>query len=152
MSISNRKCDHLLMTLRKITRALDLHSKQLVQKYGLTGPQMTLLKSIWEKSDQHMTSKQLSNIISLSQATVTSILDRLTERGYITRVKCQHDRRKIYIRLTDRAVQVFIKNPTLLQEDFVSQFTALHDWEQSLLLSSLERIANMMDTKKIDTA
>ncbi len=41
----------MLIALRKIIRSIDLHSKQLVRKYGLTGPQMLLLKAALDNND-----------------------------------------------------------------------------------------------------
>lgn len=146
------KCDILLISLRKIIRAIDLHSKQLVNKYGLTGPQMIVLKVICQKGEQLMNSTQLAYEVSLSQATITSILDRLVERGYIKREKSERDKRKTYIKPTDKATVIFEQNPTLLQEDFIRQFVALKDWEQDLMIASLERMADMMNAKSIDAA
>lgn len=151
MGKSQEKCDDLLVSLRKIIRAIDLHSKQLVQKYGLTGPQMLLLKTASDIGEG-INSKQLAEKMSLSQATVTSILDRLVEKGYITRKKSLKDKRKVLIYTTEKAKAIFRQNPTLLQEDFISRFEALKDWEQTLILSSLQRIAEMMHAKTIEAA
>jgi hypothetical protein len=43
-------------------------------------------------------------------------------------------------------------SPPLLQERFVRRFAALPDWEQTLLLSSLQRIAELMDAGDLDAA
>jgi hypothetical protein len=40
----------------------------------------------------------------------------------------------------------------LLQEHFVAQLHQLHDWEQTQLLSSLQRIGEMMNAQHIDAA
>lgn len=146
------KCDILLTSLRKIIRAIDLHSKKLVSKFGLTGPQMIVLKVICQSGEQLINSKELAENVSLSQATITSILDRLVERGYILREKLDVDKRKTYIRPTDKAHNVIKQNPTLLQEDFINQFDELKDWEQYLMIASLERIADMMNAKSIDAS
>lgn len=152
MPESWQKCDKLLISLRKIIRAIDLHSKELAKKFGLTGPQMVVLKSISSASNPSLNSSQIAKDVSLSQATVTSILDRLTENNYITRHKSQTDKRQVHVRLTDKAITVFAQNPTLLQENFIKQFEALKEWEQDLLCSSLARIAEMMDAKSIEAA
>lgn len=146
------KCDILLIALRKIIRSIDLHSKQLVNKYGLTGPQMIVLKVICQSGMQLLNSTQLAREVSLSQATITSILDRLLEKGYIRREKSEVDKRKTYIKPTDKATAVFEQNPTLLQEDFIKQFDALKDWEQDLMIASLGRMADMMHAESIDAA
>ena len=40
----------------------------------------------------------------------------------------------------------------LLQENFIKQFRNLHDWEQTMIIASLERIAHMMDADHIDAS
>jgi hypothetical protein len=43
-------------------------------------------------------------------------------------------------------------SPPLLQDRFANRFKELEDWEQSLLLASLQRIAAMMDAGELDAA
>lgn len=138
------KTDILLIALRKVIQAIDLHSKKLVQQYGLTGPQLLLLKVIYRSGDQMLNSTQLARYVSLSQATVTSILDRLLEKGYVVREKSSTDKRQTHIRATAKTAAVFAQNPALLQPEFLDKFNQLLDWEQSQLVASVERIADMM--------
>lgn len=42
--------------------------------------------------------------------------------------------------------------PIPLQEQFTRQFSNLQDWEQMMIISSLGRIAQMMDAQHIDAA
>ena len=93
--------DEVVSTLRKIIRAIDLHSKQLTKKYGLTGPQIIVLKEINESPDRPIS--EIARKVSLSQATVTSILDRLEQQGYAQRHRSQIDKRKVNIVLTEKA-------------------------------------------------
>src|SRR6056297_187599 len=129
MDKSKERCDKLLIELRRITRAIDLHSKYLMQKYGLTGPQILVLKVILQAQNSEFSGSQLAQAVSLSQATITSILVRLVEKDYVTRKKSTTDKRKTYLSVTAKANAVFEQNPTLLQESFIAQFEALEDWE-----------------------
>ncbi len=146
----SNKSDDVLITLRRIIRVIDLHSKKLVQKYGLTGPQMLMLKELLSHED--LSVSVLAKNICLSSATVTSMLDRLEKKGYVQRIRDNKDKRKIFIKPTQLAKQVFDTAPSLLQEDFVDSFHKLENWEQSLILSSLQRVANMMGAKQLDAA
>ena len=150
MSNSLNKSDDVLKTLRRIIRVIDLHSKKLVQKYGLTGPQMLVLKELL--SLKELPVSILAKNVSLSHATVTSMLDRLEKKGYVQRTRDNKDKRKIFVKATAVAEKVFETAPNLLQEDFVETFHQLEDWEQTLILSSLQRVANMMGAKKLDAA
>ncbi len=143
----NNDSDIILATLRQIIRAIDLHSKSLTKRYGLTGPQLLVLKELHKKSD--LTIGQVAKNISLSQATVTTILDRLEKMGFVQRVRNSADKRKVNILLSVKATEILVSDPNLLQEDFVERFQKLKDWEKSMLISSLQRVAQMMKAEDI---
>ena len=141
------KSDELFASIRKIIRAVDLHSKVLLKKYGLTGPQLMILQQI-DKSNELIVT-EIAKKISLSQATVTTILDRLEQQGFIARKRGQSDKRKVYIEASEKTKDILAGKPSLLQADFIERFTRLKDWEQTLLLSSLQRIASMMEADEM---
>jgi DNA-binding MarR family transcriptional regulator len=145
------KSSEIITNIRKIMRAIDLHSNQLVQKYNMTGPQLVLCNTLIENGK--LTVSELAKKIHLSKATVVSILNRLSVKGFITRQKDNIDKRKVFVIPTEQLQKVFIENPpNLLQEQFVEQFENLKEWEQSLILSSFERVAEMMHATKIDAS
>lgn len=145
----NDVADQVIAALRRVIRAVDLHSRALVDGYGLTGPQALLLKSLARGS---LSAGELAARVSLSQATVTDILNRLEQRGLIRRVRDTGDRRRVIVEATDAGHALLAQSPPLLQERFAQRFMELEDWEQSQLLSSLQRIASMMDAGDIDAA
>lgn len=137
-------CEAVLVALRRIARAIDLHSKRLVQRYGLTGPQALVLRNLLLASEQSV--GELARRISLSQATVTDILDRLEKRALVQRTRSTTDKRRVLVRATADAKALGDALP-LLQESFVAEFRKLEEWEQTLILSSLQRVASMMETR-----
>jgi len=145
-----KQLEQVLISLRRVIRATDLHSKQLVKTTGLTAPQLLLLQAIRDKVDG--TIGQLAKHISLSQATVTTILDRLEKRDLVKRVRSTTDKRKVHACLTDKAIEILKEAPVPLQEHFAEQFNDLEAWEQTMIISSLQRIAQMMDAQDIDAA
>lgn len=142
--MSNRDTSaHVLATLRQIIRAIDIHSRQLSKKYGLTGPQLVVISEIGGYGP--MTIGELARRVSLSQATVTTILDRLELKQLATRVRDSQDKRRVYVDITDKAREILDTHPNFLQEGFIRRFNALEDWEQTLILSSIQRVAAMMN-------
>lgn len=142
--------DQILTALRRVIRAVDLHSRQLVLSHGLTSPQVLALNALIRNGE--ITVGLLAKKLSLSQATVTDILKRLEKRGLVARTPSTEDKRRVLVMATDQARKTLKGSPPLLQERFLDQFGALADWEQNLLLSSLQRIAAMMDAERIDAA
>ncbi|WP_328296342.1 MULTISPECIES: MarR family winged helix-turn-helix transcriptional regulator [Oceanospirillaceae] len=142
--------DEVLVALRRIIRATDLHSRQLSKIAGLTAPQLLILQLLRQHTE--LTVGEVAQRVSLSQATVTTIIDRLEKRGFVKRERGSADKRKVYVYLTPEADAVLLNAPKPLQESFVQQYQDLHDWEQTMILSSLERVAYMMDAQHIDAS
>ena len=142
--------DQVLISLRQIIRSIDLHSKQLVKQFGLTGPQLIVLQEV-SRADQ-ITASELARASSLSQATVTGILDRLEKRGLIARQRSQSDRRRVHVTMTTSGGNLLESAPPPMQESFIEQFECLQDWEQHMILSSLERVVALTDARQIPAA
>lgn len=135
--------NYVMSALRRIIRAIDLHSRALVSRFGLTGPQLVILKELLESGPRSVS--ELARSVNLSQATVTGILDRLERKDMIFRERSQVDRRRVLVSPTAAAAQVLAGAPPLLQEHFVASFKRLPDWEQHQILSSLQRIVALME-------
>ncbi len=144
------KHEEVLVAIRQIIRAIDLHSKKLSKEYGLTGPQLILMRAIQEMDN--VTIKELSKHTNVSQATTTTIIDRLELNGYVQRIRSESDRRKVHAHLTDKGKELLDNAPLPLQDSFVNKFHNLEAWEQSLLLSSVQRVSAMMNAEDIDAA
>ncbi|WP_017444434.1 MarR family winged helix-turn-helix transcriptional regulator [Gayadomonas joobiniege] len=150
LSGTSEPIEEVLVMLRRLIRATDLHSKQLVKTAGITGPQVLLLRAILENGE--VTIGEIANQVSLSQATVTSILDRLEKRGLVYRARSKMDKRKVHAYLTPEGKAVLANAPPPLQEHFISKFSSLESWEQSMILSSLQRVVQMMNAENLDAA
>ncbi len=139
---------YVMVALRRIIRAIDLHSRSLVQRFGLTGPQLVVLKELIEESPQPV--NQLARSVNLSQATVTGILDRLERKVMVTRARDVNDKRKVLVSPTIAAEDALSGAPPLLQEHFTKAFLGLPDWEQTQILSSLQRIVALMEAGDVE--
>lgn len=144
------KLDDVLVALRRIMRATDLYSKTLSKTSGLTSPQLIILQFVREHPS--CAPSAVAKAVSLSQATVTTIIDRLEARGLILREKGVIDKRTVSLSLTEAGQQLIAQAPRPLQEEFLRQFDSLHDWEQAAIISSLQRVAEMMDAQHIDAS
>jgi DNA-binding MarR family transcriptional regulator len=142
--------DEVLVSLRRIIRANDLHSRKLGRETGLTTPQLVVMRAILETEDP--TVSRISGVVSLSQATVTNILNRLETNALIRRKRSDQDKRRVNLELTPTGKKLLKSAPKPLQEGFVARFNQLEGWEQHLLVSSLARVAAMMDAQDLDAA
>jgi len=142
--------DELLIAIRQVIRAIDLHSKRLNRDIGMTGPQLLILQAIADRDP--ITPKQVAAQVNLSQGTVTSILDRLEARGLVRRTRSTTDRRSWLLQVTASGRRLLARAPTPLQDDFVARYNALAPWEQTQILSSVQRLAAMMNADQLEAA
>ena len=142
--------NNVLIAIRKIVQSIALNSKSLVKRVGLTGPQLTILQEV--ASTGEVSVGEVARAISLSQGTVTGILERLEKRGLVTRRRSHSDRRRKMVQVTAAGEQLLEKAPPLMQEVFVERFSSLQEWEQTMILSSLQRLVTIMDAKTIQAA
>ena len=144
------RCRELLVSLRKIIRAISLHSKDLSRKYGITGPQLIVLQELSNYGQISVTA--LSKSISLSQATATDIVNRLEKKELLTKIRSDQDKRRIIIQLSEKSLKILEQAPPPLQETFIKLFSNLEEWEQLMILSAMKRVVHMMAAEKIDAS
>lgn len=150
MISKKEQCEEVLVAIRRIVRAIDLHSRKLIQHHGITGPQVLILKSLLDQPGVAV--GELAQRVHLSQATVTDILDRLEKRALVVRSRSSADKRRVLVYPTPAAEELIKSAPSLLQDAFTERFCDLQDWERLLMLSTLQRVAAMMDADSLDAA
>lgn len=140
--------EEILTSIRRIVRAIELYSHSLVSQVGLTSPQLSVLKSVARLSPATPTA--IARQLSLSQPTVSGILERLQAKNLVQRMKSNGDKRMHSYALTDQAREQMASSPPLLQESFLHRLEQLQDWERSMLLSALQRVASLMDVESLE--
>ena len=142
---TNLISDAVIIELRKIIQVIDRNSKRLVRRVGLTGPQLVILKQI--SSFKQASVGDIARQVSLSQGTVTGILERLEKRNLIVRQRSSEDRRRVLVQITQAGDRLLAKAPPLFQEDFVEQFNQRPIWLQTMILSSLQHLFTIMNPR-----
>lgn len=131
-------------------QAISIHSRALVKQVGLTGPQLIFLNAVAKGGARSV--GDIAKSISLSQATATGILERMVKRGLVTRQRSTRDRRRVMIRITLEGEKLLAQAPPLMQASFLNQLDHLEGWEQTMILSALQRIVSMMDATELRVA
>lgn len=134
----------ILRALRRITRAVALHSRQLSACSKITGPQLVCLRTIIEQGP--MTATSLSKEVHVSASTVVGILDRLEDKGLINRERGRQDRRIVFITATDDGRQLARDTPSPLQQKLAESLQVLPELEQATITLSLERVVNLIES------
>ena len=83
--------------------------KKALKPFNLTHAQLNALYILNESSPGPVSASELKERILVSNPDVTRLLDRLVVKGYVRRVTCVDNRRKLDISLTDAGRQLFLE-------------------------------------------
>lgn len=148
--MSDGLTDQMLRAVRRVLRAADRDARALAVATGLTPSQLSVLQEVARHAALAPTG--IAAAVGFSQASVTAIVDRLVERGLVTRRRGDSDRRQILVTLTPAGRTLVDKAPEGLQARFRLAYEALPEWEQAMILSALCRLGVLLDADDIDAA
>lgn len=78
--------------------ALDVRSKRMMTRLGVTGPQRLVIRLVGQKPGQ--TASEIASMLGKHPSTLTGVLARLEGRGLILRESDPEDRRRARFKLT----------------------------------------------------
>lgn len=136
LKLENQLCFRLYVASRNMTRLY----QPLLEQYNLTYPQYIVLLALFEQ--EVIDFKELSKIIDLKTGTLTPILNKIEETGYLKKEKNPTDGRKINVILTPKGIELrnnIIEVPLKLSEtlnmsidSYMSLVTELDDLIQKM--------------------
>jgi DNA-binding MarR family transcriptional regulator len=144
------RSDIALIALRQILKATVINARALAREAGLTPSQHIILQLVdtLNKPTPGVVAKEAS----ITQATVTSLIDKLEKRSLVARRKDDVDKRRVIVDITAEGTKALREAPDVLQDQFQGRFAKLQDWEQSMIITVLERVASILDAEYIDAA
>jgi len=140
---------HILLSLRRIIRAVDIYSCKLRSTYKITSPQLICLLKIVEEGP--LNSTWLGRNLHIGPSTLVGILDRLEQKGLISRHRNSRDRRMWDLVATDQGRELASMAPSPLQDELVESLRRLPKLEQASIALSLDRVADLMEARHIET-
>jgi len=111
------RTDVSLIALRRILRATEIYGRELAKAAGLTAVQIRVLQVLAETD--HTTPKALSSRMGVSQATITTLIDRMVAKGLVERQRSETDRRQMNLFITTAGREAIDRAPDPLQERYI---------------------------------
>lgn len=146
------KYSELMINIRKIVRGINLESKRIEKQFGLSIPQLLILKFLEISPDYRSYMKELKNHLSLNASTVTGIVSRLEAKGLIARLPSISDKRSTPVVLTSKGLDMINNSDESLHERIAKKANEIENTDYSTILVSLEKIIEIFDLKDIDAS
>ena len=105
--------------IMRISTGASMHNTKDDRFGDLSAPQMNMLMMIRVREAVSVT--ELAELLGVSPPSVSTMVDRLVERGLLTRIPSAQDRRKVVIRVSPDA----LKDITQVEEIILGAFVEL---------------------------
>lgn len=96
MKLANQVC----FSAYNVSRLFAQFYEKKLKSFGLTYSQYLVLLSLWEENPQTLHS--IGQKLDLSSNTLTPLLKRLEQSGWVTRQKSDQDKRQLIVSLTQK--------------------------------------------------
>ena len=134
--------------IRKFVRAVSLDAFKISKKYGLTGPQSTLLRTLVKEGP--LSSASLSRRLYVTPSNITGIIDRLEKKGLVERIRKERDRRIVLINLTESGAELSNSLPDPIEKKLIYELADLKPEHVRILALVMNQILNLIDAKGVD--
>ena len=133
--------------VRSIVRALRINTRAIELKMGISLAQLFVLQQLAERGADSL--NDLAERTATHQSSVSVVVRRLVERGYVTRTSSSTDKRRIEIGLTPEGRKLLEDAPSTIQTQLVNALRQMGRDDQTTLADLLE---HWLREAKIDIA
>jgi MarR family transcriptional regulator, 2-MHQ and catechol-resistance regulon repressor len=140
----NRKCTNLpFLVLMQTSKAVQDRMKLEMTKNNLSITEFSVLEVLYQKGKQ--TIQHIGNSILVSSGSMTYVIDRLEQKGFLNRSDCPDDRRVIHVSLTADGNKLMENIMPKHQEWVDNIFSSLNNDESDLIVKLLKKVSKRIE-------
>ena len=103
-------------SIMRVQQILLARLNELLEPYDLTFARYEALMLLFYSRRGELPLGKISDRLQVHRASVTNVIDKLAERGYVERVQHEHDRRAVLARITGEGRRVARRSTKVLNE------------------------------------
>ena len=142
------KVREIIFLIRKLIHGAELYTKELNKKYSITAAQLNCLLALYENGP--LPPSRIAKHMMVNSSTVTGVIDRLEQKGLVTRQRNSPDRRIINIQLTPGGKKMAEVAPPPIQQRVVDGLQKLSSKELDQIILSLTKLTRMLDLQDLE--
>jgi DNA-binding MarR family transcriptional regulator len=136
-----------MQSLRRIFKALQSYSHEVSNQYGITGPQLWVLKTVFKSGGLPL--GELSQRMYLHPSTITGVVDRLEKKGYVSRDRDQEDRRVVTVQLTAKGKKLVRRAPNPVQGKMIHGLRQMKREKLESIYESVQTLVEIMEAQNL---
>jgi DNA-binding MarR family transcriptional regulator len=115
--------EEILDSIRRIVRALRVSSKAAERDLGLSSAQLYVLQKL--RDEKGVSVNELASLTLTHQSSVSVVVSKLVEQGYVQRRKSKEDERRSEISITIAGLALIKRAPEPIQERLIAAIESL---------------------------
>lgn len=128
----------VLNAFRNLVKALRLADRAGLKKHGLGSSQIYILHALGRESQ--LSVNELAQRTGTDQSTVSVVVNKLVEKGFVASNRAESDGRRVELSLTPKGRQVLRNLPPPVQESIVAGVSRLPPARARVLADTLQEI------------
>ena len=128
---------HAVTVLLRASRSLEDLLKKDVAKFELNATEFAVLEFLYHKGEQPI--QVIGKKILLSSSSITYVIDRLEQKGYVKRRGCPNDRRVNHVEITE-------EEDTLMKKLFPKKKKKMNELFSSISSDELQKMIEHLKT------
>jgi DNA-binding MarR family transcriptional regulator len=138
----------IIFLIRKLMQCGELYNKELNKRYSISAAQLNCLLALYEHGP--LPPSQIAKHMMVKSSTVTGVVDRLEQKGLVTRIRNSPDRRVITIQLTDVGKRLADNAPPPIQRKIIKGLEELSQKKVDQIVFGLTTLTDMLDILDLD--
>ena len=128
----------LFIVLSRAFKALNEEINKNIQENGLNPTEFAVLELLYHKGDQPL--QQIGGKILLASGSITYVVDKLEQKGYLKRVACPKDRRVTYAQISEEGRKLIDDIFPNHEERINELMSALSPQEKEETINNLKKL------------
>lgn len=137
----------IMQSLRRIYKAMQDYSQEVSQNFGITGPQLWVLKAL--SANGSLPLGQLSKMMYLHPSTISGVVDRLGKKGYVRRDRLQEDRRVVKVQLSPKGKRLVRKTPNPVHGRMIYGLGKLKKEKLSSIGDAIQELVEIVEAEDV---
>jgi DNA-binding MarR family transcriptional regulator len=134
---SDRAVERSMNAVRSVVRALRINTRAIESKMGISLAQLFVLQQLADRPAHSL--NDLAERTATHQSSVSVVVRRLVDNGFVSRTTSPSDKRRIEIEVTPAGRALLAGAPTTIQIQLMTALTAMNRDERGTLADLLER-------------
>lgn len=132
----------ILDSVRRLVQLLRLSDRAAQAKVGLSGAQLFVLSELGK--EDALSLKELAERTRTDQSSVSVVVGRLVDAGFVTRDRADEDARRLVLTLTRSGRAILQRAPAIAQERLLEAVDALSPTARRQFADAFARVVESM--------